>query len=335
MGRPLLAATPVMGFADVLYKNEKGAHPTFEIGQLDFYYSTKIDEKTSFLAEIVYESGIDNGQQTTGLDIERVSVQYFASPWLKIAAGRFHTALGYWNDNFHHGSWLQTSISRPRMYSFEDSGGFLPVHTIGLEFRGEGQVGTGLLGYIANVGNGRGPQVDPPQMVEDADIAKSFNLVLYYSLPDFDNLRFGVTYYQDTLPETFDNTHVLTRSRGHETISGAHILWEPGSQFQILSEYMIMNHSFDGTENANKTSTGYVLASYKMGNFTPFVKFDSINADKTADTYTSIGDNYQKRAAGLRYELSSRSALKVESYYETTQNLASNYGTLANWSFTF
>ena len=40
--------------------------------------------------------------------------------WFKVAAGRFHTALGYWNETYHHGTYLHTSITRPVAVRFED-----------------------------------------------------------------------------------------------------------------------------------------------------------------------------------------------------------------------
>lgn len=46
--------------------------------------------------------------------------------------GRFHSPSRYWNVAYHHGQYLQTSISRPLIEQFEDDGGVLPTHVSGL-----------------------------------------------------------------------------------------------------------------------------------------------------------------------------------------------------------
>ena len=45
-----------------------------------------------------------------------------------VSIGRGHTAMGYWNQTFHHGKWFQTTTDRPAIYRFEDDIGILPVH---------------------------------------------------------------------------------------------------------------------------------------------------------------------------------------------------------------
>ena len=46
--------------------------------------------------------------------------------------GRFHSPSRYWNSAYHHGQYMQTSITRPLVERFEDEGGILPTHVTGL-----------------------------------------------------------------------------------------------------------------------------------------------------------------------------------------------------------
>jgi len=46
--------------------------------------------------------------------------------------GRFHSPARYWNSVYHHGHYLQTSITRPLVEKFEDEGGILPTHSTGV-----------------------------------------------------------------------------------------------------------------------------------------------------------------------------------------------------------
>jgi hypothetical protein len=46
--------------------------------------------------------------------------------------GRFHSPVRYWNSAYHHGLYLQTSITRPLIEKFEDEGGILATHITGV-----------------------------------------------------------------------------------------------------------------------------------------------------------------------------------------------------------
>ena len=77
-----------------------------------------------------------------------------ATIWL----GRFHNPIGYWNMQFHHGAFLQTTISRPGIMAFETAGGVIPNHLTGFLWEGLHQQGEGGLYYT--VGAGAGPQIN-------------------------------------------------------------------------------------------------------------------------------------------------------------------------------
>ena len=83
------------------------------------------------LAEIVFEFEEDDNEAV--LDPERIQVRWAPSTLFSLTAGRMHTPLGYWNETFHHGTWFQTTAARPLLYEFEDDGGILPVHMVGLQ----------------------------------------------------------------------------------------------------------------------------------------------------------------------------------------------------------
>ena len=46
--------------------------------------------------------------------------------------GRLHSPSRYWNTAYHHGQYLQTSVTRPLVEKFEDEGGVLPTHVTGV-----------------------------------------------------------------------------------------------------------------------------------------------------------------------------------------------------------
>ena len=358
------ADVPLRGFGQVGYTaqdtDDNGAKSdanNFYNGGLDLFLSTAISKRVNFLSEVVFEM---NSKNETVTDIERVVVQYNYSPWLKIGAGRFHTALGYWNDNFHHGSWLHASVERPLAYRFEDDGGVLPTHSEGIEIRGEGDFGPGQLGYIFNIANGRGPKVDPPQVVADGDKSKAVNLLLYYNLG---HLRFGGVYYTDTLPGcVYDGTTytganikdidncaysgsntIAKRARGTEKIFGGHLVYN-SDELEFLMEYFVVDHQYSAEtgEAAAKVNTGYVQLGYHFGDWTPYYRYDTLEVpENKTDAYTLLEGRATAHTAGVRFELDETSALKLEYHNRSLAHASTALGTTklssvtANWSFTF
>jgi len=90
-------------------------------------------------------------------ELERLLLGWRFSEASTLWGGRFHNPLGYWNTQFHHGLFLQTSISRPAIAEFEDEGGILPMHVAGLVLRGEFGWQEAALEY--DLGLGFGPDL--------------------------------------------------------------------------------------------------------------------------------------------------------------------------------
>jgi hypothetical protein len=68
--------------------------------------------------------------------------------------GRFHNPIGYWNTQFHHGAYLQTSITRPAIVDYEDDNGVLPMHLAGLLIEGVKEHDDSGLGYAIAIATG-------------------------------------------------------------------------------------------------------------------------------------------------------------------------------------
>jgi hypothetical protein len=76
-----------------------------------------------------------------------------SSLWL----GRFHNPIGYWNMQFHHAAFLQSTTSRPGIMAFETQGGVIPNHLTG--FLWEGVHEFEQAGVYYTIGAGAGPQL--------------------------------------------------------------------------------------------------------------------------------------------------------------------------------
>jgi len=139
---------PLHGFADAGFAahSRNSSDPKgFNVGSLDFYLTPQFDNNIKGLVEIIFET-TSTGEVAT--DLERLQMGYTFSDNATLWGGRFHTPYGYWNTGFHHGAQIQTAILRPRFLDFEDKGGILPAHMVGLWLGG-----AILAGGVARMGS--------------------------------------------------------------------------------------------------------------------------------------------------------------------------------------
>ncbi len=192
------------------WQQSHGDTNSFALGQLNLFVTSDISEKFKFLGEIVFESGPDNfynvpgGRRNEfGVDVERYLVQYSYNDYFNLAAGRYHTAIGFYNTAYHHSTWFQTTTGRPLLFEFEDSGGILPIHNVGLS--ASGRIPSGALGlhYVAEIGNGRASRQplgdEPVQNVVDENNYKAVNLALFARPESIRGLQIGFSGYHDKL----------------------------------------------------------------------------------------------------------------------------------------
>ena len=133
--------TALRGFADVGagFSGNRG-NKGFINGSLDFYLTPQLSANVKSVIELVFEHD-DRG--VVSPDLERLQVGYTFNNGNTVWLGRFHSPLGYWNTSFHHGQQLQTSVLRPQMIDFEDKGGIVPAHTVGIWGSGAVRAGGG------------------------------------------------------------------------------------------------------------------------------------------------------------------------------------------------
>jgi hypothetical protein len=309
--------TPLHAFADVDHVDSgHSSQPThgsgFTLGNLDFYLTPQIGPRIKSLFELNFEY---DAQGQLGADVERAQIGYVASDALTVWVGRFHSPFGYWNTAFHHGAQLQTTVDRPQFLAFEDHGGILPVHTVGVWLSGDSRFGGGRVSYDVYAGNGDrivdGALDFNAAGDDNGNTAIGFNLG--YSFGDASNsLLIGL----DALSEhvsAYRGTDPINRVR--LTFGGGYVVYDGGDWDVIAEYYRFQNVDLNGNGATHHSWTGFIQVGYIFaGRITPYVRYEDAVLDPADPYFASLtfGTSYTRAIVGLRYDLNPRAALKLE-----------------------
>jgi hypothetical protein len=279
------------------------AHTTFQAGEIDLFMTSKLTKNLNFLSEIAIGTDSTNAP---GIDIERVQLTYHRSKYFEVSAGRYHTSIGYYNTAFHHGTWFQTATGRPFMYFFEDSGGILPVHSVGVTMNGL-VPGTGKLGlhWIAEAGNGRGStSLDEPVQLFLADKNhKDFNLAAYVRPEWIHGLQVGGSYYRDRMvPRGIPHVE-----QNIESLYAVYITptWE------FMNEGVVINNRIDGQSKVFHTPLFYTQLSRKFGRYRPYFRYQYVNSP-LEDPVNIFTGRYMGPSVGVRMDFTPYAAFKLQ-----------------------
>jgi hypothetical protein len=340
----------IRGFGDVTLRGDN-YHPSvlpppgipeppdktaFTLGQLNLFVTSDISDKFKFLSEIVFEAGPDNiygvprgTSNSFGVDVERYLLTYSANDYFSLSAGRYHTAIGYYNTAYHHSTWLQTTTGRPLLFAFEDQGGILPIHNVGVEAHGRIPSGSLGLHYVAEVGNGResrNPIADEPvQNIVTDKTHKAYNLAIFSRPTKVPGLQAGFSFYRDL------QTPIGMPPVG-ESILAAHAVYT-SANFEWLNEALVIRHRPQGG-HLFETPGWYTQISQRFGAYRPYFRYQYINASSDEPIFPDIGLRAGPQA-GLRYDASESVALKLQYDYTALRNQRATHGLEAQVGFTF
>jgi hypothetical protein len=291
-------------FSNIDYAlHEEGLPDTFALGQFDTFMTSALSDDVSVLAEVVFEFGEDN---TAVLDVERVQLKWTPSDLFSLTAGRMHTPLGYWNQTYHHGAWFQTTASRPEMYLFEDDGGILPVHMVGLQASGTWHTGAAELKYSLAVVNGRGRIPDDIPNAQDANGSKAVSLWAGVAPSAVPGLEFGASGYLDTLPPD----GVARQEDLRERILGGYLVYQR-HRVEVLAEVSRILHEGQGQEY--ETWGYYAQGGLRAGRWMPYYRFDRVDVAED-DPFLAPLD-VTLHTVGVRVEVQAWAALKAEYHH--------------------
>ncbi len=337
----------IRGYADVGFFANRGAsapenHSSFVLGQFNLFMTSQISPRASVLAELVVEPGENNA---VGVDLERLLLHYSVSDSLNVSLGRYHTSIGYYNTAYHHSSWMQTAVGRPFLFEFEDDGGILPIHNVGVSINGKVPSGSLGLHYAAELGNGRASRSRLDEAVQNAldeNSHKAVNLALFVRPERWSGMQAGVSYYLDRLsPDVsslFQNpanpfpVPVAAGPRINERILATYAVYQ-NSRYEFLNEGVLVQHALEGYRTFH-TPGFYTQVARRWGPVRPYLRYQYVNASPYEPVFGDVGLRHGP-SVGLRFELNESAAFKLQYDRTMQRDSGSVNGIASQVSFRF
>lgn len=292
----------IRGFGDVDFAatDQHGTDSGFSLGQLDLHLASALSRKVSYFGEITLTGTPTN----YNVELERTIIRYDYDDYFKMSFGRYHTPIGYWNTAFHHGAWLQTSITRPEAVRI--GGTFIPIHFVGFLAEGNIPSGSAGLSYSLGVGNGRGTTISRAGDAGDNNNNRAWVANLYARPASLYGLELGVSLYRDKI--------TLSNGRNfREWITAAHLAYTKETP-EILAEFYNVHHREVLTNQSSNSQAFYVQLAYRMPWFErtlkPYYRFEYIHTPLSEQVFANL--DLVESTLGLRYDLTNYAAFKAE-----------------------
>ena len=322
--------TPINGFSQqTLLRPQSG----FQEGQFILHFSSALAPKVSFFGELSMTARPDGGQGSPAapgfnLEVERAIIRFDQSDYLKLSFGRYHTPINYWNTAYHHGSWLQTTISRPEMTQF--GGSFIPVHFVGALAEGAIPAGGLNLNYDVGLGNGRGAVISRAGDFGDVNNNRAWLANAFIRPNGLYALQVGGSVYRDEI-------NPLAGPPSREWIESAHIVLHKETP-ELIAEFANVNHRPINSSFSSNSQAWYVLTAYRLPwyqrVFKPYYRFEYLHIPRSDAIFRAL-PTFNASTVGLRYDLTSFAAFKFEYRRYNRRGLPDINGAFSQVSFTF
>jgi len=278
------------------------------------HFVSALSPKVNFFGEISLTARPDAGTAPPGspaapgfnAEVERSIVRFDQSDRFKVSFGRYHTPINWWNTAYHHGQWLQTTVSRPEMIQF--GGTFLPVHFVGALVEGSVPAGSLNLNYNAGIGNGRSSVLSRAGDFGDVDNNRAWLANLSVRPDKLYGLQIGGAVYRDRI-------NLGNGQNFKEWITSGHIVWNRENP-EIIAEVSNVTHKdYSGISPTANSQAFYVQSAYRLPFnarvWKPYYRFEYIHIPRSDVPFRNV-PNLRGSVVGMRYDLSEFAALKFE-----------------------
>lgn len=332
LSRPMMQ---LAGFSDIDFaaSDAKNTHSGFSEGQFVLHISSQLSRKVSYFGELSMTARADAGTGSPpapgfNVEVERTIIRYDVNDLFKISFGRYHTPINYWNTEFHHGSWLQTTANRPEMVQF--GGSFIPVHFVGALVEGTTSAGGLNLTYNAGLGNGRGAVISRGGDFGDINNNRAWLLNAFVRPDRLYGLQLGGSLYRDKVNPTGLPTT-------QEWIQAAHVVWDKENP-EVIAEFANVSHQPAGGGVTSNSQAWYVQVAYRLSaldhKIKPYYRYEYIHIPQSDAMFHAV-PSLSGSTLGFRWDVSPFAALKFEYRHIRRPNEPIVDGFVGQTSFTF
>ncbi|MEJ2079083.1 MAG: hypothetical protein P8020_00820 [Acidobacteriota bacterium] len=301
--RPVYPNLKFAGFSNLDYAaSQHDQHGNgFRSGQFVLQLTSPLSDRVQVFGELALTAH----ETDFSASVERYILSISQSDALRLSFGRFHTPISWWNTEFHHGLWLQTSIERPYMVNFGTR--FLPIHAVGAFAGGRIPSAPINLEYEVGVGNGRARDLTEPAQAGDVNNHRSVVFRIAAHPGDFSWLSAGASFYDDEL-----NLPGLPDYR--ERITSAYLVWTKETP-EIITELFHVRHTQIGAANGFTSWAGYGQIAYRLPwlnyGLKPYVRYERTQVNENDPVFEGF-PGLTAAIVGLRYDFTLFAALKAE-----------------------
>jgi hypothetical protein len=259
-------------------------------------------------------------------DLERLQFGFEFVPETVLWFGRFHQPASAWNTEHHHGSYLQTAITRPYIERWEDEQGLIPQHITGALFESRRPLGPeGALQLSGGAGAGpsvRRDELGPIDLIDSNPGRHRLSMTgrLAY-LPEYTGASsFGLLYGHDQITTGSPYVVSVLGSR-HAVLSvyGAYADWN-NEPWRIIGADYYVDVALDQTTRDESFISGYLQVERQLPHrLTVFGRVED-SARMQESKYVALLEDHdgdidialRRNALGLRWDFIRRQALTIE-----------------------
>lgn len=281
-------------------------------GGIDLFFTARVGDHFQVLSETVFLTAIGATADTSRFDQERLWGAWQFSDLIQLKLGLEHGPISRWNNLYHHGKWLELTITRPFLARFEGDGGITPMHEAGLEVLGSFEAGRCRISYVFFLSNGRGPTVTDVEEFSDHNDSKAITGGFGFEPMGGHPLFIGIFTRWDEIPP---NPTVPARIHSIGQFIATFQVDYRGERIQILSEVAWITDDDRTSDTEYDHITGYFQIGYSLDDeWTPYFRFDVRDMENGDAYYSPVNRDLDiwEIVTGVRFDFLDNACIKFE-----------------------
>jgi hypothetical protein len=209
-------------------------------------------------------------------------------------------------------------------------GSFIPVHFVGMLVEGAVPAGGLNLNYNLGLGNGRGQVISRSGDFGDINGNRAWLVNAFIKPDSLYGLQIGGSVYRDEItPQTVP--------AAREWIQSAHIAWKKETP-EVIAEVANITHQPVSGGPSVHSQAFYVQTAYRLPGdaklWKPYYRFEYMHIPQADAIFRGV-PSFAASTVGMRYDITTFAAFKMEFRHYDRRNLPPINGAFVQTSFTF